>query len=92
MKRIRVSSELDTLDTIVKIELTINELLNIYAAVTNIAPRNASKHIISNFHLPYYIEDALIGDMSNPNLHRISHECKDILREFGYTEENKSND
>lgn len=82
MKRIKESSELDT---IVKIELTINELLNISAAVATTAPRDASEHIISHFRLPYHITDTLVGDTSDPNLHRISRECKDILREFGYT-------
>lgn len=84
MKRIRELSELDTLDTVVKIELTINELLNISAAVANTAPRYASEYIVSHFHLPCHIADTLIGDTSNPNLHRISYECRDILREFGY--------
>lgn len=83
MKRIRESSKSE-LDTIVKIELTINELLNISAAVATTAPRDASEHIVSHFHLPFWIADELVGDTSNPNLHRISHECKDILREFGY--------
>lgn len=84
MKRIRELSKSE-LDTIVKIELTINELLNIYAAVATTAPRDASEHITSHFHLPHHIADTLIGDISNPNLHCITHECKDILREFGYT-------
>lgn len=84
MKRIKESSKSE-LDTIVKIELTINELLNISAAVATTAPRDASEHIVSHFHLPYHMTDTLVGDTSNPNLHRISHECKDILREFGYT-------
>lgn len=83
MKRIRESSKSE-LDTIVKIELTINELLNISAAVANTAPRDASEHIVSHFHLPNSIADTLIGDTSNPNLYCISNECKDILREFGY--------
>ena len=84
MKRIKELSELDTLNAIIKIELTINELLNISAAVASTAPRDASEHIISHFHLPYSIADILVGDTSNPHLHRISRECKDILREFGY--------
>lgn len=83
MRRIREVSKSE-LDTIVKIELTINELLNISAAVANTSPNDASVHIISHFHLPHHIEDTLIGDKSNPNLHRISYECKDILHEFGY--------
>ena len=91
----RIDTPIDNLETPIQIEVTLRELLNIYAAVTNIAPDDVVKYLQKFFDMPhpfateikkspcgYYKDD--YGKEEHLVTYGLSEQIRQILKDYGY--------
>ena len=80
----KINPEKYSLNTPIHIELTIKELLNISDATSHTAPNLAGERIVSAFSLPLTDRQEIVGNQSDPLLHQLVAQCRQILAEYGY--------
>lgn len=91
----RIGTPIDNLEIPIQIEVTLRELLNIYAAVANIAPDDVVKYLQEDFNLPhlftteikkspciYYIDN--YGQEEYLVTYGLSKQIGQILKDYGY--------
>lgn len=93
----RIGAPIDKLETPIQMEVTLRELFNIYAAVTNIPPDGVAKYLEESFNIPHsfateiknspcsYYKDNY-GTEEHLVTHGLSEQIRQILRDYGYKE------
>lgn len=91
----RIGAPIDKLETAIQIEVTLRELLNIYAAVANTAPNDVTKYLQEFFDIScsfateikkspygYYKDD--YGKEEHLVTYGLSEQIRQILKDYGY--------